>query len=79
MGDEGEGGLLGDLEGRVAVDVEPGAAGEEEDVVGQVEGGGDGDQGEEEEDEGPCGFCLGVPFSLALGDGDEGGRTRTDR
>lgn len=54
--DEGARRLLGDLEGRVAVDVEPGAAGEEEDVVGEVEDGGDGGQGEEEEDEGPCVF-----------------------
>lgn len=39
------------------MDVEPGAAGEEHDVVRQVEDGGDGGEGEEEEDDGPCFFC----------------------
>lgn len=53
MQDERARRLAGDLERRVAVDVEPGAAGEEEDVVGEVEDGGDGSEGEEEEDDGP--------------------------
>lgn len=51
---QGAGGLAGRLDGRVAVDVEPGAAGKEHDVVRQVEDGGDGGEGEEQEDDGPC-------------------------
>lgn len=43
-----------DLERAVAVDVEPGAADEEHDVVWQVEDGGEGGEGGEEEDDGPC-------------------------
>lgn len=50
---EGPGRLAGDLEGGVAVDVEPSAADEEHDVVGQVENRSDGGKGEEKEDEGP--------------------------
>lgn len=52
--DQGAGRLLGHLERAVAVDVEPGAADEEHDVMGQVEDGGDGGEREEEEDDGPC-------------------------
>ena len=48
--------LLGHLEhvDAIAVDVEPGAVEEENDVLGEVEGGGDEGEAEEEEDDGPC-------------------------